>query len=76
VRNGNRIALLHASTGAIADRRLVKWAMAPVTLFKECPRMMRPDQYYAILSIMRYGSLVLAMLFAGKIVAYAAGLHH
>ena len=38
--------------------------------------MMRPDQYYAILSIMRYGSLVLAMLFAGKIVAYAAGLHH
>ncbi len=38
--------------------------------------MLRPDQYYAILSIMRYGSLVLAMLFAGKIVAYAAGLHH
>ena len=31
--------------------------------------MLRPDQYYAILSIMRYGSLVLAMLFAGKIVA-------
>jgi hypothetical protein len=35
VRNGERIALLHASTGAIADRRLVTRAMAPVTLFKE-----------------------------------------
>ena len=38
--------------------------------------MMRPDQYWAILTVMRYGSLVLAMLFAGKIVAYAAGFHH
>lgn len=34
--------------------------------------MLRPDQYYAILTIMRYGSLVLAMLFAGKIAVYAA----
>ncbi len=34
--------------------------------------MLRPDQYYAIMMIMRYGSLVLALLFASKIVAYAA----
>jgi hypothetical protein len=34
--------------------------------------MMRPDHYFAIMSIMKYGSLVLAMLFAGKIVVYAA----
>jgi hypothetical protein len=33
VRDGNRIALLGASTGAIADRRLVTRAMAPDTLF-------------------------------------------
>jgi hypothetical protein len=33
VRDGNRIALLRASTGAIEDRRLVTQAMAPVTLF-------------------------------------------
>jgi hypothetical protein len=34
VRNGERIALVHASTGVIADRRLVTQAMAPVTLFQ------------------------------------------
>jgi len=28
------------------------------------------------MNIMRYGSLVLAVLFAGKIVAYAATHHH
>jgi hypothetical protein len=50
---------------------------ASVTPFLEDTwTMMRPDQYYAILTLMRYGSLVLAILFAGKIVAYAAGLHH
>jgi hypothetical protein len=38
--------------------------------------MLRPDHYYAILQIMRYGSLVLALLFASKIVAYAAHIHH
>ena len=35
-------------------------------------RMLNPDHYHAILTIMRYGSLVLALLFASKIVAYAA----
>jgi hypothetical protein len=38
--------------------------------------MLRPDQLYAILQIMRYGSLVLALLFASKIVAYAAHTMH
>ncbi len=33
--------------------------------------MISPDQYYAILSIMRYGSLALACVFASKIIAYA-----
>jgi hypothetical protein len=33
--------------------------------------MMRPDHHYAIMSIMKYGSLVLALIFAGKIVAFA-----
>ena len=30
--------------------------------------MIRPDHYYAIMSIMKYGSLALALNFAGKIV--------
>jgi hypothetical protein len=34
--------------------------------------MMRPDQYHALLTIMRYSSLVLALLCAGKIAAFAA----
>lgn len=34
--------------------------------------MMRPGQYYAILTIMRYSSLVLAILCAGKIAVFAA----
>ena len=38
--------------------------------------MLRPDQFYALLTIMRGGSLVLALVFAGKILAYAAGLRH
>jgi len=38
--------------------------------------MLRPDQLYALLTIMRGGSLVLALVFAGKILAYAAGLRH
>jgi hypothetical protein len=38
------------------------------------PGMLRPDQYYMILAIMRFGSLTLAIVFASKIVAYAA--HH
>jgi hypothetical protein len=31
-------------------------------------QMIRPDHYYAIMSIMKYGSLALALNFAGKIV--------
>jgi hypothetical protein len=34
--------------------------------------MIRPDHYYAIMSIMKYGSLALAIVFAGKIAAFAA----
>jgi hypothetical protein len=33
--------------------------------------MMRPDHHYAAMSIMKYGSLALALTFAGKIVAFA-----
>jgi hypothetical protein len=33
--------------------------------------MISPDQYYAIMNIMRYGSLALACVFASKIIAYA-----
>ena len=33
--------------------------------------MMKPD-YDALMSIMKYGSLVFAMVFAGKIAAYVA----
>jgi hypothetical protein len=36
---------------------------------------MRPDQYYAIMTIMRYGSLVLALVFASKIAAFAMQSH-
>jgi len=36
--------------------------------------MMRPDQYFFILTIMKYGSLALAIVCATRIVAYAA--HH
>jgi hypothetical protein len=32
---------------------------------------MRPNQYYAIMSIMKYGSLMLALVFAAKIAAFA-----
>lgn len=38
--------------------------------------MLRPDQFYALLMIMRGGALVLALVFAGKILAYAAGTLH
>jgi hypothetical protein len=34
-------------------------------------QMMKPD-YDALMSIMKYGSLVFAMVFAGKIAAYVA----
>lgn len=33
--------------------------------------MMRPDHHYAIMLMMKYGSLALALVFAGKIVAFA-----
>jgi hypothetical protein len=33
--------------------------------------MMHPDLHHAILSIMKYGSLVLALSFAGKIAVFA-----
>jgi hypothetical protein len=35
-------------------------------------QMMKPDDYFAMISIMKYGSLVFAMVFAGKIAAYIA----
>jgi len=35
-------------------------------------QMMKPDDYFAMMSIMKYGSLVFAMVFAGKIAAYIA----
>ena len=35
-------------------------------------RMMHPDLHHAIMSIMKYGSLVLALSFAGKIAVFAA----
>jgi hypothetical protein len=38
--------------------------------------MLRPDQLHALLTLMRHGSLGLALVFAGKILAYAVGLHH
>lgn len=34
-------------------------------------QMMHPDLHHAILSIMKYGSLVLALSFAGKIAMFA-----
>jgi hypothetical protein len=34
--------------------------------------MLRPESYYALLSIMKYGSLALAIVFAGRIAAFAA----
>jgi hypothetical protein len=34
--------------------------------------MLRPESYYALMSIMKYGSLALAIIFAGRIVAFAA----
>jgi hypothetical protein len=33
--------------------------------------MLRPESYYALMSIMKYGSLALAIVFAGKIAAFA-----
>jgi hypothetical protein len=35
-------------------------------------KMMKPDDYFAMMSIMKYGSLVFALVFAGKIAAYIA----
>jgi hypothetical protein len=34
--------------------------------------MLSPGSYYALMSIMKYGSLALAIVFAGRIVAFAA----
>jgi hypothetical protein len=34
--------------------------------------MLRPEPYYALMSIMKYGSLALAIVFAGRIAAFAA----
>jgi hypothetical protein len=34
--------------------------------------MMRPDHNYALMSIIKYGSLALAIVCAGKIAAFAA----
>ena len=34
--------------------------------------MLRPELYYALMSIMKYGSLALAIVFAGRIAAFAA----
>ncbi len=33
--------------------------------------MMRPDHHYAVMLIMKYGSLALALVFATKIAAFA-----
>jgi hypothetical protein len=35
--------------------------------------MMHPDHHYAIMSIMKYGSLLLAAVCAGKIAIFAIG---
>jgi hypothetical protein len=34
--------------------------------------MLRPESYYALMSIMKYGSLTLAIVFAGRIAVFAA----
>jgi hypothetical protein len=34
--------------------------------------MLRPESYYALMSVMKYGSLALAIVFAGRITAFAA----
>jgi hypothetical protein len=34
--------------------------------------MLRPESYYALMLIMKYGSLALAIVFAGRIAAFAA----
>jgi hypothetical protein len=34
--------------------------------------MLRPESYYALMSMMKYGSLALAIVFAGKIAVFAA----
>jgi hypothetical protein len=34
--------------------------------------MLRPESYYALMSMMKYGSLALAIVFAAKIAAFAA----
>ena len=36
--------------------------------------MLRPEQFYALLTIMRGGSRCFALIFAGKIIAYGVGL--
>jgi hypothetical protein len=33
--------------------------------------MMRPDHYYAVMLMMKYGSLACALVFAAKIAAFA-----
>lgn len=38
---------------------------------KDFAMMMRPDHHYIIMSIMKYGSLALAIVFAVKIAAFA-----
>jgi hypothetical protein len=34
--------------------------------------MLSPGSYYALMSMMKYGSLALAIVFAGRIAAFAA----
>jgi hypothetical protein len=34
--------------------------------------MLRPESYYALMLIMKYGSLALAIVFASRIAAFAA----
>lgn len=63
--NGHGIALKRMSF-ALATKWLVH--ADP----RKGKRVMRPDHYFAIMSIMRYGSLLLAMLCAGKLAAFAA----
>jgi hypothetical protein len=41
------------------------------TLLERSDPMMRPDHHFMIMSIMKFGSLALAMVFAVRIAAFA-----
>ena len=62
-----RAVELHYIAGAMMRGRLCGSPASP----KETQQMMRPDHIFAIMTIMKYGSLALAMIFASKIAAFA-----